>query len=62
VIDKMQIYLGPILTGGPIIAFPGPGKGATHEAARIERVRYERIGQNLCITGYPRYRAIASIE
>jgi diaminohydroxyphosphoribosylaminopyrimidine deaminase / 5-amino-6-(5-phosphoribosylamino)uracil reductase len=62
VIDKMQIYLGPILTGGPVIAFPGPGKGATHEAARLERVRYEKIGQNLCITGYPRYRAIASTE
>ncbi|HEV2045416.1 MAG TPA: bifunctional diaminohydroxyphosphoribosylaminopyrimidine deaminase/5-amino-6-(5-phosphoribosylamino)uracil reductase RibD [Chthoniobacterales bacterium] len=61
-IDKMQIYLGPILTGGPVIAFPGPGKGATQEAARLERVRYEKIGQNLCITGYPRYRAIASTE
>ena len=61
-IDKMQIYLGPILTGGPVIAFPGPGKGATHEAARLEGVRYEKIGQNLCITGYPKYRAIASIE
>ena len=61
-IDKVQIYLGPILTGGPVIAFPGRGKGATHEAARLERVRYEKIGQNLCITGYPRYRAIASTE
>ena len=62
VIDKVQIYLGSILTGGPIIAFPGRGKGATHEAARLERVRYEKIGQNLCITGYPKYRAIASTE
>jgi diaminohydroxyphosphoribosylaminopyrimidine deaminase / 5-amino-6-(5-phosphoribosylamino)uracil reductase len=62
IIDKMQIYLGPILTGGPVIAFPGPGKGATHEAARLEGVRYEKIGQNLCIIGYPKYRAIASIE
>ena len=61
-IDKMQIYLGPILTGGPVIAFPGPGKGTTHEAARLEGVRYEKIGQNLCIIGYPKYRAIASIE
>jgi diaminohydroxyphosphoribosylaminopyrimidine deaminase/5-amino-6-(5-phosphoribosylamino)uracil reductase len=62
IIDKMQIYIGPILTGGPVIAFPGPGKGATHEAARLEGVRYEKIGQNLCIIGYPKYRAIASIE
>jgi diaminohydroxyphosphoribosylaminopyrimidine deaminase/5-amino-6-(5-phosphoribosylamino)uracil reductase len=22
-IDKVQIYLGPILTGGPVVAFPG---------------------------------------
>jgi len=61
-IDKVQIYLGPILTGGPVIAFPGRGKVNTHEAARLERVRYEKIGQNLCITGYPKYRAITSTE
>ena len=24
-IDKLQLYLGPILTGGPVIAFPGRG-------------------------------------
>jgi diaminohydroxyphosphoribosylaminopyrimidine deaminase / 5-amino-6-(5-phosphoribosylamino)uracil reductase len=56
-IDKIQIYFGPILTGGPVIAFPGRGKGATHEAARLERVRYEKIGQNICVAGYPKHPA-----
>ena len=58
-IDKIQIYLGPIFTGGPIIAFPGRGAGRTENAARLERVRHGRIGHNLCITGYPNYSGTA---
>ena len=53
-IDKVQIYLGPILTGGPVIAFPGRGVGRTATAIRLNRVSYERIGGNICITAYPR--------
>ena len=53
-IDKIQIYLGPILTGGPVIAFSGRGADTTRNAARLERVSYTRIGQNVCITGYPK--------
>jgi diaminohydroxyphosphoribosylaminopyrimidine deaminase/5-amino-6-(5-phosphoribosylamino)uracil reductase len=52
-IDKVQIYLGPILTGGPVIAFPGRGAGNTANALRLRRVSYQRIGQSVCITGYP---------
>jgi diaminohydroxyphosphoribosylaminopyrimidine deaminase / 5-amino-6-(5-phosphoribosylamino)uracil reductase len=51
-IDKVQLYLGPILTGGPVVAFPGRGAKNTANALRLCRVSYRRIGQNVCITGY----------
>jgi diaminohydroxyphosphoribosylaminopyrimidine deaminase / 5-amino-6-(5-phosphoribosylamino)uracil reductase len=52
-IDKVQIYLGPILTGGPVIAFPGQGAKKTADALRLRDARYQRMGQTVCITGYP---------
>jgi diaminohydroxyphosphoribosylaminopyrimidine deaminase/5-amino-6-(5-phosphoribosylamino)uracil reductase len=58
-VDKVQLYLGPILTGGPIVAFPGIGAASTEQALRLERVRYERIGQDVCINGYPIDNAVA---
>lgn len=58
-VDKVQLYLGPVLTGGPIIAFPGIGADSTEQAPRLKRVRYERIGQDVCITGYPIDHAVA---
>ena len=51
-IDKVQIYLGPILTGGPVVAFGGNGASATANAAKLERVSFERIDQCVCVTGY----------
>jgi diaminohydroxyphosphoribosylaminopyrimidine deaminase/5-amino-6-(5-phosphoribosylamino)uracil reductase len=53
-IDKVQLYLAPILTGGPVSAFPGRGADATRSAMRLDCVSYRRIGQNVCITAYPR--------
>lgn len=52
-IDKVQLYLGPMLTGGPVIAFPGRGAKTTASALRLYRVSYQRIGQSICISGYP---------
>jgi len=52
-IDKVQLYLGPILSGGPVIAFPGRGTKNTANAMRLRCVSYRRIGQTVCITGYP---------
>jgi diaminohydroxyphosphoribosylaminopyrimidine deaminase / 5-amino-6-(5-phosphoribosylamino)uracil reductase len=52
-IDKVQLYLGPILSGGPVIAFPGHGAENTANAMRLRCVSYRRIGQTVCITGYP---------
>jgi diaminohydroxyphosphoribosylaminopyrimidine deaminase/5-amino-6-(5-phosphoribosylamino)uracil reductase len=55
-IDKVQIYLGPMLTGGPVVAFGGKGARATVDAAKLERVLFTRIGQCVCVTGYFRNR------
>ena len=52
-IDKIQLYLGPILTGGAGVAFAGRGTGTTANAIRLDRVSYQRIGQNICATAYP---------
>lgn len=52
-IDKVQIYLGPILTGGPVIAFTGHGAETAANALRLRRVCYKQIGQDVCIMGYP---------
>src|SRR6516165_4690593 len=39
-IDKVRLYLGPILTGGPVIAFPGRGAENTANGMRLRRVSY----------------------
>ena len=52
-IDKLQLYLGPILTGGPIIAFPGRGTATATNALRLRRVSYQQIGKSVCVTAYP---------
>jgi diaminohydroxyphosphoribosylaminopyrimidine deaminase/5-amino-6-(5-phosphoribosylamino)uracil reductase len=54
-IDKVQIYIAPIFAGGPSIAFGGKGARATSEAPRLDRVRHERIGMDVRVTGYPAF-------
>lgn len=54
-IDKLQLYVGPILAGGPVVAFAGQGAGSTQGAPRLARPTYERIDNDVCITGYPIY-------
>jgi len=51
-IDKIQIYLGPCLVGGPVVAFPGVGAPSTEKGLRLSNLRYERIGDDICVTGY----------
>jgi diaminohydroxyphosphoribosylaminopyrimidine deaminase / 5-amino-6-(5-phosphoribosylamino)uracil reductase len=52
-IDKVELYLGPILTGGPVIAFPGRGAESAANALHLRRISYRQIGQTVCVTGYP---------
>src|SRR5881392_2704046 len=53
-IDKVQIYLAPIFTGGGVLAFGGNGAASTQRSLRLDSPRYQRIGQDICITGYPK--------
>jgi diaminohydroxyphosphoribosylaminopyrimidine deaminase/5-amino-6-(5-phosphoribosylamino)uracil reductase len=53
-IDKVQIYIAPIFTGGGVLAFGGKGAPLTQQSLRLDSPRYERIGQDICITGYPK--------
>jgi diaminohydroxyphosphoribosylaminopyrimidine deaminase/5-amino-6-(5-phosphoribosylamino)uracil reductase len=60
-IDKVQIYVAPIFTGGPVVAFGGHGALRTHDSAHLERVKFEKIGPDICVTGYPKYDRAASL-
>jgi diaminohydroxyphosphoribosylaminopyrimidine deaminase / 5-amino-6-(5-phosphoribosylamino)uracil reductase len=62
VIDKVQLYLGPIFTGGPVIAFPGRGADRSQNGLHLERIEYQRLGRDVCIIGYPKYERIMAIE
>jgi diaminohydroxyphosphoribosylaminopyrimidine deaminase / 5-amino-6-(5-phosphoribosylamino)uracil reductase len=52
VIDKVQIYVAPIFTGGPTVAFPGTGAASTATESRLNRIHYEKIGGDICVFGY----------
>ena len=56
-IDKFYVYLAPMFTGGPVIAFAGDGVSSTDQAARLHNLTYLRFGEDICITGYPSYPA-----
>src|SRR5437763_1471664 len=53
-IDKVQIYIAPLFTGGGVLAFGGKGAASTQQSLRLDWPHYERIGQDICITGYPK--------
>lgn len=54
-IDEVQIYLGPVFTGGPVVGFGGRGAGSTLEALRLRNARYEQIGGDVFVTGEATY-------
>jgi diaminohydroxyphosphoribosylaminopyrimidine deaminase/5-amino-6-(5-phosphoribosylamino)uracil reductase len=54
-VDKVQFYLASVLTGGPVLAVPGKGAGSTADGAKLSEVRFEKIGPDLVVTGYPRW-------
>lgn len=59
-IDKVQIYIAPLLTGGGVPAFAANGARSTAESARLDRVTFDKIGPDLCVTGYPKYSSVAA--
>ena len=54
-VDKVQFYLAPLFTGGPVLAVAGKGAGSTAGGAKLSQTRFERIGPDLIVTGYPRW-------
>ena len=54
-VDKVQFYLAPVFTGGPVPAVAGRGAGSTADGAKLSQTRFERIGPDLIVTGYPRW-------
>ena len=61
-IDKVQIYLGPIFTGGPVIAFGGRGASSTQTAVRLTRLSYAKLGDDVRVIGYPVYKSASAAE
>ncbi|MEO8045110.1 MAG: bifunctional diaminohydroxyphosphoribosylaminopyrimidine deaminase/5-amino-6-(5-phosphoribosylamino)uracil reductase RibD [Spartobacteria bacterium] len=54
-VDRIQFYLAPLLTSGPVLAVPGKGADSTLGGARLSQPRYEKIGPDLLVTGSPRW-------
>ncbi len=52
-VDKVQFYLAPLLTGGPVPAVGGKGVAATMAGARLTGVSFAKIGRDISVTGYP---------
>jgi diaminohydroxyphosphoribosylaminopyrimidine deaminase/5-amino-6-(5-phosphoribosylamino)uracil reductase len=48
-IDRVHIYLAPLLTGGPVLAFPGTGAKSTLDGIRLRDLHYEKIGDDIFI-------------
>ena len=59
-IDEVEIYLGSVFSGGPVLAFGGRGAGTTLEAARLRDVRYEQIGGDIFVAAQATYGAVAA--
>lgn len=52
VIDKFHIYVAPVVSGGPVVAFAGKGAGKTADAVRLARIQFGKIGPDVVVTGY----------
>jgi diaminohydroxyphosphoribosylaminopyrimidine deaminase/5-amino-6-(5-phosphoribosylamino)uracil reductase len=59
-IDKAHIYLGPVFTGGPVVAFPGTGAASSQDAVRLHGILYEQIGADIFVSGDTMYASTSS--
>jgi diaminohydroxyphosphoribosylaminopyrimidine deaminase / 5-amino-6-(5-phosphoribosylamino)uracil reductase len=53
-VDKVQIYIAPVFSGGSVLAFGGKGAPSTGHSMRLESIIYQRIGEDICVVGYPK--------
>lgn len=61
-IDKVQIYVGAVFTGGPVTSFGARGASSTETATRLDRLSYKRIGNDLRVIGYVASKATPKAE
>jgi diaminohydroxyphosphoribosylaminopyrimidine deaminase / 5-amino-6-(5-phosphoribosylamino)uracil reductase len=54
-VQRVHFYAAPLLCGGPVPVVGGRGAGSTAESVRIGNPRYQRIGDDLRITGEALY-------
>jgi diaminohydroxyphosphoribosylaminopyrimidine deaminase / 5-amino-6-(5-phosphoribosylamino)uracil reductase len=59
-IDRVRIYVAPLMTGGPVFAFAGRGVAKSSEALRIAQPTYHRIGHDVFIEGKAAYGTLAA--
>lgn len=59
-VQRVQFYVAPLLCGGPDVVVGGRGVGATIEAPLILNPRYDRLGDNLRLTGAVEYPGAVS--
>ncbi|MBA3544767.1 MAG: RibD family protein, partial [Chthoniobacterales bacterium] len=59
-VDKVQFFLAPLLTGGPVPAVAGKGAGSTGNGARLREMQSEKIDRDLCLTGYPEWSPVGN--
>ena len=54
-VDKVEAFVAPVIIGGLSAPSPvgGMGVAAMAQATRIERVRVERVGEDILVIGYP---------
>jgi hypothetical protein len=45
-----------------VLAFGGKGAASTQQSLRLHSPRYQRIGQDICITGYPKKATGVTVE
>jgi diaminohydroxyphosphoribosylaminopyrimidine deaminase / 5-amino-6-(5-phosphoribosylamino)uracil reductase len=53
-IDRVHIYVAPILTGGGVLGFGGKGVAFARDSLRLDSPCYTQIGADICVTGYPK--------
>lgn len=59
-VQRVQFYVAPLLCGGPDVVVGGRGVGATVEAPLIRNPHYEKLGDNLRLTGEVEYPGAVS--
>ena len=50
-VDEVHFYLAPLLCGGPHV-IGGHGAGSTSGSLALREVRYDRIGDDLHVSGF----------